>query len=178
MRATPLLLLLFTLFLSLPQASKAAGDIEIAGDIVQILIPSVAYGTTLYLHDEKGETQMYQSFFTTVAITQSLKYGINRKRPNGGNHSFPSGHTSAALQGAAFIHQRYGLKPAIPAYIGAAFVGYSRIYADKHFGSDVLAGALIGTLSSFYFTEPYQQGLSITPTATKTGYGLQLSKRW
>ncbi len=171
------LIVSFVCLLSLVQQAKAASDIEVAGDILQILIPSTAYGTTLYLHDEKGETQMYQSFFTTFGITQGLKYGINRKRPNGGNHSFPSGHTSAAFQGAAFIHQRYGLKPAIPAYVGAAFVGYSRIYADKHFGSDVLAGALIGTLSSFYFTKPYQ-GFHISPTANNDDYGLQIAKSW
>lgn len=122
-----ILLLLLLNFITLPQVSSAAGDIEVAGDVLQILIPSFAYGTTLYLDDTDGETQMYQSFFTTVAITQSLKYGINKKRPNGGNHSFPSGHTSAAFQGAAFIHQRYGWSYAIPAYIGASFVGYSRV---------------------------------------------------
>jgi membrane-associated phospholipid phosphatase len=157
--------------------AKAASDIEVAGDILQILIPSVAYGTTLYLDDNQGEMQMYKSFFTTVGITQALKYGVNRTRPNGGDHSFPSGHTSAAFQGAAFIHARYGWKYAVPAYIGASFVGYSRVYANKHFKSDVYAGAIIGTLSSFYFATPYKD-LNITPTAANGEYGLQVSASW
>jgi membrane-associated phospholipid phosphatase len=168
--------LLFSVML-LPQQSQAASDIEVTGDILQILIPSIAYGTTLYLDDDEGEMQMYKSFFTTVGITQALKYGVNRKRPNGGDHSFPSGHTSAAFQGAAFIHVRYGWKYAIPAYIGASFVGYSRVYANKHFKSDVYAGAIIGTLSSFYFATPYK-GLNITPTAANGEYGLQVSASW
>jgi len=163
--------------LCLPQQVKAASDIEVAGDVLQILIPSIAYGTTLYLDDNEGETQMYKSFFTTVGITQALKYGINRKRPNGGDHSFPSGHTSAAFQGAAFIHARYGLKYAIPAYIGASFVGYSRVYANKHFTSDVWAGAAIGTISSFYFATPYK-GLNIQTTAYNGEYGLRVSTTW
>jgi hypothetical protein len=29
--------------------------------------------------------------------------------------------------GASFIHERYGLKYAIPAYVAASFVGYSRV---------------------------------------------------
>ena len=167
---------LFFLLTLAPQA-KAASDIEVAGDVLQILIPSIAYGTTLYLNDDEGEMQMYQSFFTTFGITQALKYGVNRERPNGGDHSFPSGHTSAAFQGAAFIHARYGWKYAIPAYIGASFVGYSRVYANKHFPSDVWAGAIIGTLSSFYFATPYK-GVNIQPTANNGEYGLQVSASW
>ena len=161
----------------LPQQAKAASDIEIAGDWIQILIPSVAYGTTLYLDDTEGEMQMYKSFATNLGLTYALKIGVNRTRPNGGNHSFPSGHTSAAFQGASFIHARYGCKYAIPAYIGASFVGYSRVYADKHFTSDVLAGAAIGTISSFYFATPYK-GINITPTANNGQYGLQVSTTW
>ena len=157
--------------------AHAASDIEVTGDVLQVLIPSLAYGTTLYLDDSEGEIQMYKSFFTTVGITQALKYGVNRKRPNGGDHSFPSGHTSAAFQGAGFIHARYGWKYAVPAYISASFVGYSRVYANKHFPSDVWAGAIIGTLSSFYFATPYKD-INIQPTANNGEYGLQVNTTW
>ena len=169
--------LAFISIFTISVSAKAASDIEVTGDVLQILIPSIAYGTTLYLNDDEGETQMYQSFFTTFGITQALKYSVNRERPNGGDHSFPSGHTSAAFQGASFIHARYGWKYAIPAYIGASFVGYSRVYANKHFTSDVLAGAAIGTLSSFYFATPYK-GVNIQPTANNGEYGLQVSASW
>ena len=157
--------------------ARAASDIEVAGDVLQILIPSIAYGTTLYLDDSEGESQMYQSFFTNLGITYTLKISINRTRPNGGDHSFPSGHTSAAFQGAGFIHARYGWKYAIPAYISASFVGYSRVYANKHYTSDVLAGAAIGALSSFYFATPYKD-INIQPTANNGKYGLQVSTTW
>ncbi len=165
------------ILLAFTSQAKAASDIEIAGDVLQILIPGIAYGTTLYWDDDEGETQMYQSFFTNLGITYTLKVSINRTRPNGGDYSFPSGHTSAAFQGAAFIHARYGWTYAIPAYIGACFVGYSRVYANKHFPSDVWAGAIIGTLSSFYFTTPYK-GINIQPTANNGEYGLQVSASW
>ena len=165
------------ILLAFTSQAKAASDIEIAGDVLQILIPGIAYGTTLYWDDDEGETQMYQSFFTNLGITYTLKVSINRTRPNGGDYSFPSGHTSAAFQGAAFIHARYGWTYAIPAYIGASFVGYSRVYANKHFPSDVWAGAIIGTLSSFYFATPYK-GINIQPTANNGEYGLQVSASW
>jgi len=48
----------------------------------------------------------------------------------------------------------------IPAYIGAAFVGWSKVEgeSDKHDATDVLAGASIGILSSYYFTTLYNKG--------------------
>lgn len=131
--------------------------IEHSGDLIQIMIPVVAFATTLILDDEEGQTQFYKSFFSTVVATHSLKYAVQEERPDGSNNSsFPSGHTSASFQGATFIHKRYGFSYAVPAYIGAAFVGYSRVYADKHYTHDVVAGALIGSGFSYYFTTPYK----------------------
>lgn len=107
------------------QGASASDSIEKAGDIMQVLMPSIAYGTTFYLDDSESRNQFYKSFAATFVVTQGLKYTIDKKRPNGSGKSFPSGHTSAAFQGASFIHKRYGFKYSIPAYIGASFVGYS-----------------------------------------------------
>ena len=147
------------------------------GDLVQIIIPSVAYGSTLYLKDKSGEIEFYKSFATNEIITYGLKYSINKKRPNGGEHSFPSGHTSASFQGATFIHKRYGLKYAIPAYIGASFVGYSRIKAKVHYPIDVVTGALIGSMSSCYFTTKYKK-VEIKPIIDVSNYGIEIIKKW
>jgi membrane-associated phospholipid phosphatase len=159
------------------QTSIFAMDTEQAGDMLQIVIPSVAYGTTLYLDDKEGQNQFYKSFGTNLAVTYGLKYSVNETRPNGGKHSFPSGHTSSAFQGAAFIHKRYGLKYAVPAYLAATFVGYSRVECDAHYTKDVVAGAVIGTLSSFYFTTEYN-GFKIKPIAMNSGYGIGISRSW
>ncbi len=159
------------------QSVKAAGTVEQSGDIIQILIPAIAYGTTFYLDDSDGRTQFYKSFAATVLVTHGLKNIVNKKRPNGSDKSFPSGHTSAAFQGAAFIHKRYGFTASIPAYIGAIFVGYSRVESKNHYVEDVLAGAAIGIASSFYFTDPYK-GFVITPVASNGTYGISVTKRW
>ena len=159
------------------QPAIASDSIETSGDVLQLLIPGVAFGATLYLNDTEGRTQFYKSFVTNLAITHGLKYTIPKKRPNGSDKSFPSGHTSAAFQGAAFIHQRYGWKYSIPAYLGASFVGYSRVESDNHYVEDVLAGAIIGAVSSFYFTEPYR-GVTLAPFSDNRGYGISIGKRW
>ncbi|MDM5272133.1 phosphatase PAP2 family protein [Sulfurovum sp. zt1-1] len=140
-------------------------NIERVGDWVQILIPLSGYGTTLYLKDEEGEIEFYKSFFSTLGTTHVLKNTVRKERPDhSDNKSFPSGHTSASFQGATFLHKRYGIQYAIPAYLGAAYVGYSRIYANKHDLTDVIAGAIIGSGFSYYFTTPYKfKGVQIQP---------------
>ena len=163
--------------LVLCQSLIASPNVEETGDILQIIIPSVAYGTTYYLDDNQGREQFYYSFATTVLTTHGLKNIIHKKRPNGSDKSFPSGHTSAAFQGASFIHERYGIKYAIYAYLGAAYVGYSRVESDNHYIEDVLAGAAIGILSNLYFTTPYQ-GFVIAPSANNGIYGLKVTKNF
>lgn len=140
-------------------------NIELAGDYIQIILPITAYVTTLAIDDKEGEISFYKSFASTVATTHALKYTVQEERPNNtDNNSFPSGHTSASFQGASFIHFRYGLKYAILPYLGAAFVGYSRVYAEKHYIHDVIAGAAIGSAFTWYFTQPYKvKGLELKP---------------
>ena len=133
-------------------SAQCESNAEKAGDIIQVLIPASAYTATFVLDDKDGRNQFYKSFFTNLGVTHALKYAINKPRQeNNGDYSFPSGHTSAAFQGAAFIHKRYGFKYSIPAYLGASYVGWSRIEgeSDQHDATDVIAGAAIGILSSF-----------------------------
>jgi len=135
----------------------AKSDVEAAGDVLQLLVPAVGYGMTFQKDDPEGRTQFYKSAATTFAATHVLKRTIDAERPNGGGQSFPSGHTSAAFQGAGFIHARYGMETAWPAYVAATFVAYSRVDSDHHHSRDVIAGAAIGVASSFYFS-PQQFG--------------------
>ena len=46
------------------RAILAADGVENAGSIIRTLIPAVAYGTTIYLHDKDGRSQFYKSFFS------------------------------------------------------------------------------------------------------------------
>lgn len=59
--------------------------------------------------------------------------------------SFPSGHTAISFAAAVAILM-YNRKLGIPAIILATLIGFSRVYMCVHWLSDVLAGALLGTL--------------------------------
>ena len=172
--------LIFSVFTNVALAQGNKSNTEKAGDLIQVLMPATAYATTFILDDKDGRKQFYRSFLTNLGITYTLKYAINKPRPeNNGNHSFPSGHTSSAFQGATFIQKRYGLKYGIPAYIGASFVGWSRIEgeSDKHYLTDVAAGAAIGIFSGYYFTSPYKN-LVVTPSASSNAIGLNINYKW
>jgi len=65
------------------------------------------------------------------------------------NSSFPSGHTTAAFSAATVFAIEYKNKPYIPiiAYSAATLVGLSRITENKHWATDVVAGAALGYLN-------------------------------
>lgn len=91
---------------------------------------------------------------TIMALTvNSLKYSINRTRPDGSaNNSFPSGHTATAFMAATIMHKEYGLTRSplysIGGYTVATATAFSRQLNNRHWLSDVLAGAGIGILST------------------------------
>ncbi|WP_227670668.1 phosphatase PAP2 family protein [Psychrobacter proteolyticus] len=171
----PALLLASSLVIAAPSYAENTSSIERAGDIVALTIPALAYGSTYYMNDREGRQQFYQSFAANLAVTYAVKSTVNKDRPDGSdNDSFPSGHTSLAFQGASFIHKRYGLEHSIPAYVGATFVGYSRVKADKHDMADVLAGAALGVASSMYLTKSYNDQLIITTNLAPDSYGLSV----
>ncbi len=113
-----------------------------------------------------------------------LKHTTNIMRPDGSsNNSFPSGHTAQAFVAATFIHKELGHKSVwyrIGAYTMASTVGAFRILNNRHWISDVLAGAGIGILSTniAYATHQYKwgkkPGLVVLPTYTN-GLGVYVS---
>lgn len=75
-----------------------------------------------------------------------------------GTSSFPSGHTSIAFTYAllmAFLLKRSFWTFFFP--LIAFFVGYSRVYLAQHFVTDVFAGLLVGTASTFLALIMYEQ---------------------
>lgn len=67
----------------------------------------------------------------------------------GSNSAFPSGHTTAAFAAATVFAVEYRNQPIIPiiAYTMATLVGISRITENKHWTTDVLAGAALGYIT-------------------------------
>lgn len=103
------------------------------------------------------------SYIIMSASVLSLKSITKVERPDGSAfNSFPSGHTATAFAGAEFLWQEYkdvSILYGISGYIIATGTGAFRIYNDRHWLTDVVAGAGIGILSTkiAYWINPWIQ---------------------
>lgn len=118
-------------------------------------------------NDEKAATVAEDGLSAIIIasgiITPAIKYVAGRSRPrdndgivnfhwfsrgyHSSNSSFPSGHATHAFAMASVIANHYDETwVAYSSYTVASLVGVARSYHDAHFTSDVLVGALIGTL--------------------------------
>lgn len=86
-----------------------------------------------------------------VSVTEVLKRTVKEERPDQSDDlSFPSGHTSIAFTNAALLYYEYkdsNIWYASSGFLFATATGILRIANNKHYTSDVLAGAGIGLAS-------------------------------
>jgi len=106
-------------------------------------------------------------------LTQGIKAATQRRRPSGGSHAFPSGHTSATFATAEVIREHFGLKWGIPAYAVGAYVSVSRMVDNKHWASDVVFGTAIGLVSGRAASVGHvPRRVSITPSLLPRGIAI------
>lgn len=116
----------------------------------------------------KKAVSLLFAFLTSGCVAQALKRIFKQPRPKlyfeetsfqylhyvnnvtlHSSYSFPSGHTTAAFALATLLVLGFKkTRMAVPCFLFAILVGYSRIYLAQHFLADVMAGAIIGTLSA------------------------------
>lgn len=88
------------------------------------------------------------SVASMTILVNGVKYSMRRLRPDQTSHnSFPSGHTATAFMTATMLHKEYeGRSPwfSIGGYALATLTGVSRVLNNRHWMTDVFAGAAIG----------------------------------
>lgn len=104
-------------------------------------------------HNFRDRSMIYaMSNIILTGTVFSLKKITAVQRPDGSAYtSFPSGHTAEAFASAEFMRMEYkDVSPwyGIAGYAMAASTGYLRMYNNKHWLSDVVAGAGVGIAST------------------------------
>jgi len=119
---------------------------------------------------------MQKSIIYTYTATEIVKNLVRRDRPDGSDtQSFFSGHTANTFAAATFLHlelfdlyDEWDLAKENPIfnsalrtttfsvlYGWAGYVGYSRLRDNKHYLSDVVIGAAVGSLISYFLYDSY-----------------------
>jgi hypothetical protein len=181
-------------------ASHRSHKIKI-DDYAQYLPAISFYGLSLAgakpKHNFTDRTLILATSWLSMGImVGGVKYTVRHPRPANPNelNSFPSGHTATAFMGAELVRREYGDDSpwyGIAAYTVATGVGVLRVYNEKHWVTDVIAGAGFGILSAEigYWLLPFNKKLfhcngtgnsqlAITPYYTGQQGGLSLSYRF
>lgn len=135
-------------------------------DYLQYVPLGAVYGLSLLGADAKHgyvdrTLELATSYVALGLMVNAIKYTVREPRPDGSaRNSFPSGHTATTFMGAELVRIEYGDDSpwySVGAYTIAAAVGVLRVYNERHWFTDVFAGAGIGILSARigYWMLPY-----------------------
>ena len=91
---------------------------------------------------------LIQAQLLTELLVEPIKFATGRERPDGSNHqSFPSGHAAVTFATATVIERHLGWRKSLLGYTIAAYVAASRLHDNRHYLSDVVFGAAVGTIA-------------------------------
>jgi processive 1,2-diacylglycerol beta-glucosyltransferase len=131
-----------------PALDRAAGALDILGSEVGIGTAVVLGAAWLWRVDRPAAIYVAVYSIGAPVLIQSAKLLVHRSRPNGEPLAYPSGHALATL--AVFglltivllptVPQRYRRLLVIVTVLVTLAMGFSRIYLDVHWTTDVLGG--------------------------------------
>ena len=169
-----------------------------ADDYLQYVPLAAIYGGSMLGAEAKHNyvdrtLELATSYLAVGVLVNGIKYTARVPRPDGTSYnSFPSGHTATTFMGAELVRIEYGEDCpwlSVGAYTIATTVGVLRVYNERHWFTDVFAGAGVGILSARvgYWLLPYTKramyrftgcDVFMVPTASNEGVGLNAVVRF
>ncbi len=136
--------------------SETATPVSAGAPIIFFTIGTIRKNETIKINSYKQASAIVLSSLISVSLKYSIKrdrpyekYSFIMKKTNEHTPSFPSGHTTAAFTTATMLALEYPKwQVAVPAYLWAGAVAYSRMRLGVHYPSDVLGGIVIGVGSA------------------------------
>ena len=113
---------------------------------------------------------LLQAQILAEIMVEPLKYIVRRERPDGSdNLSFPSGHSAVTFATATVIERHLGWRKSVLAYALASYVAMSRLHDDKHYLSDVIFGAAVGSIAGRTVVHHASDYWAFTPMSVPGG---------
>jgi membrane-associated phospholipid phosphatase len=113
----------------------------------------------------------------TELLVEPIKLATGRERPDGSNHqSFPSGHAAVTFAAATVIQRHLGWRRSLIAYGIASYVAASRLHDNRHYLSDVVFGAAVGTIAGRTVTAHGRDTWTLVPQAVPGGIALAVTR--
>lgn len=109
-------------------------------------------------------------------LVEPIKLVTHRQRPDGSDHrSFPSGHASVTFADATVLQRHLGWKRSLWAYAIASYVAASRVHDGRHYVSDVVFGAALGTIAGRTVTQHGRNTWVLNPAVVPGGVVVNLT---
>lgn len=165
-------------------------------DFTQYVPMAATYGLKLCgIKGKHGYGDLTIILGTAYALMGSTVYAVKNiskvERPDGSSkNSFPSGHTATAFMGAELLRREYWEVSSwigVAGYAIATGTGFFRMYNNRHWLTDIAAGAGIGILSvqaaywlypvisKTFFHKRYLKNTYISPYMSEDSKGVSCS---
>lgn len=169
-------------------SSDTAKDVLRAGRYIGALPVLLGTSVTTYLvgrarSSRRGQhlgMDLIESTLLAEGMTQLIKVAVRRERPirddgtRASGFAFPSGHSAGTFAAATVLQQHLGWKWAVPTYLTASYVAMSRLADDRHWASDVVAGATEGIIVGRSVTW-HGRNFYASPMLLPKGVGIMVS---
>lgn len=136
--------------------------------IGRYVVAPVENGPRTNKYSEVGFDLM-RAQIVSQTIAHSMKQAFRRDRPTGECCSFPSGHAASAFAAAAVLERHFGYRASWPAMAGAMYVATSRLVDNRHFLSDVMFGAAVGTAAGWTVVGTRGRNYQVQPVPVPGG---------
>ena len=120
---------------------------------------------------------LLRAHVVSQAIVQGMKQTIRRDRPTGECCAFPSGHAAAAFASAAVLERHLGYRASWPAMVIATYVATSRLIDNRHYLSDIMFGAAVGTAAGWTVVGRHgREQYALVPAPVRRGMMIALTR--
>jgi hypothetical protein len=123
---------------------------------------------------------LLQAQILSEMLVQPIKFSTQRTRPDNSNrHSFPSGHSAITFAAATVIERHLGWRKSVLGYSVASYVAASRLHDNRHYLSDVIFGAAVGSIAGRTVVHHAADYWAFVPVAVPGGGAILVAvRRW